>query len=30
MKYVKRVLHLAFFLWKAGKEVWRGYSNGKA
>ena len=30
MKYFKRVIHLIIFLWKAGKEVWRGYSNRKA
>ena len=30
MKYVKRVIHLTIFLWKAGKEVWRGYNIRKA
>jgi len=30
MKHFKRLIHLIIFLWKAGKEVWRGYHHGKA
>ena len=27
MIYIKRTIHLVYFLYRYGKEVWSGYSN---
>jgi hypothetical protein len=29
MKYLKRAIHLVYFLYRCGKEVIRGYTSGK-
>ena len=29
VKYLKRAIHLVYFLYRYGKEVIRGYSTGK-
>jgi len=29
MRYLKRLIHLVYFLYRCGKEVIRGYSTGK-